>query len=74
MTEQQANKTPNDLSHENVGELVDLLPTTAQESDIKGGPEYSAIAFVGGWGSSMYQYAYNDPNVRPPAAGSLVKP
>jgi len=24
--------------------------------------EYSAIAFVGGWGSSMYQYAYNDPN------------
>ena len=25
--------------------------------------EYSAIAFVGGWGSSMYQYAYNDPNL-----------
>ena len=24
---------------------------------------YSAIAFVGGWGSSMYQYAYNDPNL-----------
>ncbi len=24
--------------------------------------DYSAIAFVGGWGSSMYQYAYNDPN------------
>lgn len=24
--------------------------------------EYSAIAFVGGWGSSMYQYAFNDPN------------
>lgn len=23
---------------------------------------YSAIAFVGGWGSSAYQYAYNDPN------------
>ncbi len=23
---------------------------------------YSAIVFVGGWGSSMYQYAYNDPN------------
>jgi prepilin-type processing-associated H-X9-DG protein len=22
----------------------------------------AAIAFVGGWGSSMYQYAYNDPN------------
>jgi putative intracellular protease/amidase len=25
--------------------------------------EYSAIAFVGGWGSSMYQYAYNDPDL-----------
>lgn len=24
--------------------------------------DYSAIAFVGGWGSSMYQYAYSDPN------------
>lgn len=23
--------------------------------------DYSAIAFVGGWGSSMYQYAHNDP-------------
>lgn len=25
--------------------------------------DYSAIAFVGGWGSSMYQYAFNDPNL-----------
>ena len=25
--------------------------------------KYSAIAFVGGWGSSMYQYAYTDPNL-----------
>ncbi len=24
--------------------------------------DYSAIVFVGGWGASMYQYAYNDPN------------
>lgn len=24
--------------------------------------DYSAIVFVGGWGSSMYQYAFNDPN------------
>jgi putative intracellular protease/amidase len=24
--------------------------------------DYSAIVFVGGWGSSMYQYAYNDPD------------
>lgn len=23
---------------------------------------YSGVAFVGGWGASMYQYAYNDPN------------
>lgn len=25
--------------------------------------DYSAVVFVGGWGSSMYQYAYNDPMV-----------
>lgn len=25
--------------------------------------DYSAIVFVGGWGSSMYQYAFNDPNL-----------
>lgn len=25
--------------------------------------DYSAIVFVGGWGSSMYQYAYNDSTV-----------
>ena len=25
--------------------------------------DYSAIVFVGGWGASMYQYAYNDPNM-----------
>jgi putative intracellular protease/amidase len=25
--------------------------------------DYSAIAFVGGWGSSMYQYAFNDPDL-----------
>jgi Ca2+-binding RTX toxin-like protein len=24
--------------------------------------DYSAIVFIGGWGASMYQYAYNDPN------------
>jgi putative intracellular protease/amidase len=24
--------------------------------------DYSAIVFVGGWGSSMYQYAHSDPN------------
>lgn len=31
-------------------------------SEVNAG-DYSAIAFVGGWGSSMYQYAYNDPNL-----------
>jgi putative intracellular protease/amidase len=25
--------------------------------------EYSAIVFVGGWGASSYQYAFNDPNL-----------
>lgn len=25
--------------------------------------DYSAIAFVGGWGASMYQYAFNDPDL-----------
>ncbi len=25
--------------------------------------QYSAIVFVGGWGASMYQYAYNDPDL-----------
>lgn len=40
------------------GEVVpDLALATADASD------YSAIVFVGGWGSSMYQYAYNDPNL-----------
>lgn len=34
----------------------DLALSTAKAGD------YSAIVFVGGWGSSMYQYAYNDPN------------
>ena len=24
---------------------------------------YSAIVFVGGWGASMYQYAYSDPRI-----------
>ena len=35
----------------------DLTLAQAKASD------YSAIAFVGGWGASMYQYAYNDPNL-----------
>lgn len=33
-----------------------LSPTTSPDR----ASDYSAIAFVGGWGSSMYQYASND--------------
>lgn len=40
------------------GSLTPDLPLRSVNSK-----EYSAIAFVGGWGSSMYQYAYNDPNL-----------
>ena len=39
------------------GVVPDLPLAKASASD------YSAIVFVGGWGSSMYQYAYNDPNL-----------
>jgi len=68
---QQANETPNDLSHDNAGELADLRPTKTQEADIKGGDasDFSAIVFVGGWGASM-----SNPPVRPLAAGALTKP
>ena len=50
------------------------FPNTGQPAGTDGGivpdlplanvnaKDYSAIAFVGGWGSSMYQYAYNDPS------------
>jgi hypothetical protein len=50
-------------------------PGTGQPAGVDGGviPDlplikadarnYSAVVFVGGWGSSMYQYAYNDPNL-----------
>jgi putative intracellular protease/amidase len=41
----------------NTGVMPDLPLASASSSD------YSAIVFVGGWGSSMYQYAYNDPNL-----------
>ena len=33
---------------------------------------YSAIVFVGGWGSSMYQYAYSDPGIYRTSDGSLA--
>ena len=50
-------------------------PNTGQPANTDGGVQpnlplssarardYSAIVFVGGWGSSMYQYAYIDPNL-----------
>jgi hypothetical protein len=51
-------------------EFDDLSLAEAQASDIKAG-----ITFVGGWGASAYQYAYNDPNAsRPSAVGNLVRP
>ncbi|MCI0682151.1 MAG: hypothetical protein L0Y71_08610 [Gemmataceae bacterium] len=40
------------------GEVVPDLALADVNAD-----DYSAIVFVGGWGSSMYQYAYNDPNL-----------
>lgn len=40
------------------GGVVPDLPLASVSAD-----RYSAIVFVGGWGSSMYQYAYNDPNL-----------
>lgn len=43
---------------ESTGEVVPDLALSAASAD-----DYSAIVFVGGWGSSMYQYAYNDPNL-----------
>jgi len=39
------------------GVMPELTLAKADASD------YSAIVFVGGWGASMYQYAYNDPNL-----------
>jgi hypothetical protein len=42
--------------------------TSGDSAEGSAGAGYSAIAFVGGWGSSMYQYAFNDPAA---AAGRL---
>ncbi|MBL7648707.1 MAG: hypothetical protein JNK74_21230 [Candidatus Hydrogenedentes bacterium] len=56
--------TLNDLTNEtevNVQEAADVKggPAYMKLGDIKGeatDSRYSAVAFVGGWGSSMYQY------------------
>jgi putative intracellular protease/amidase len=41
----------------NSGVVVPDIALASVDAD-----DYSAIVFVGGWGASMYQYAYNDPN------------
>ncbi len=41
----------------NSGVVVPDIAIASVDAD-----DYSAIVFVGGWGASMYQYAYNDPN------------
>ena len=59
-----ATTTQRSYAHPDTGQPIgsdgsvvpDLALSQARDSD------YSAIVFVGGWGSSMYQYAYNDPN------------
>lgn len=40
-----------------VGAVTPDIALTDVDAD-----QYSAIVFVGGWGASQYQYAYNDPN------------
>lgn len=60
-----ATTTGRSLPHPNTGEpegtdggvQPDLALHEVRSSD------YSAIAFVGGWGASAYQYAFNDPDL-----------
>lgn len=47
---------PGQLAGSDGGVVPDLSLREVRSGD------YSAIAFVGGWGASMYQYAFNDPN------------
>lgn len=50
--------------HANTGQLTGTPGTVVPDVALANvdAADYSAIAFVGGWGASMYQYAYNDPN------------
>jgi putative intracellular protease/amidase len=50
--------------HPNTGEPAGVDPAVVPDLALAAvRPEnYSAIAFVGGWGASMYQYAYSDPD------------
>lgn len=48
---------PGSGQQNSTGAVQPDLPLSEVDPD-----HYSAIVFVGGWGSSMYQYAYNDAN------------
>lgn len=48
---------------------VFVAPSTPSFDAADEGSDYSAIVFVGGWGASSYQYAYNDPS---PVADDVV--
>ena len=37
-------------------QIEDLAINKAEEAEVKGGDRYSAVVFVGGWGSSSYQF------------------
>lgn len=60
-----ATTTARSVPHPNTGEPAGtdggVVPDLALSEVVPG--SYSAIAFVGGWGSSQYQYAYNDPDL-----------
>lgn len=57
-TTERSLPTPDSGQSDRSGGMI--LPDLAL-TDVEAG-DYSAIVFVGGWGSSMYQYAYSDPN------------
>ncbi len=56
-----ARSFPHPNSGEPAGTDGSVVPDLAL--DLANAGDYSAIVFVGGWGSSMYQYAFNDPDV-----------
>lgn len=60
-----ATTTARSVPHPNTGEPAGtdggVVPDVALAEVDPG--SYSAIGFVGGWGASAYQYAYNDPNL-----------
>lgn len=52
------------LPHPNTGQLPGMEGIVVPDIPLSKvrSRDYSAIAFVGGWGASQYQYAYNDPD------------